>query len=394
MTRPPRPRSLQLRHQPRLADAGLAEDREQLGRAPLGDARERRAQDLPLALAAEQGLIEAAGDRRSVGVEAAQQQRAAVESGGAGARGARPARSTRRAGSRRSPRCARAARRRPPPRRSPAGRPRPGPRPCRRRSTRRTAPRRAAPRRHAARAARRPRARPGCRARPRRRRCAAPRRCRRARSKTARPVAVEAVDHRAQRLGVEPGSPGSASCETTQVTKRRASGAGARSAGGAAAPARPAAGSRPRARAGPGEGSMPRPSTSGAVRVAVGGKRVRLAAGAVERQHQLPAQPLAQRVVRTSASSSPTSAASTPVARSASMRSLRQVRRRSSSRPISGCGEALPRDVREHRPAPQRQRLAEGRRGLPGLAARELLAAAAVGRPRSDGRRAPRAPQR
>ena len=77
-----------------------------------------------------------------------------------------------------------------------------------------------------------------------------------------------------------------------------------------------------------------------------------------------------------------------------------QSRRRSSSRAISGCAKRSVGDVGERRPAPQLERLAQRRRGLPGLAAGELLAPApqrcleAVGVERRRGRRARRSRRR
>ena len=75
----------QLGGQARLADARLPADRQQRGSALTHDARERRAQPRELLVAADQRAIEAAHDRRRVGVEVGQQKRAARQLRGAGA---------------------------------------------------------------------------------------------------------------------------------------------------------------------------------------------------------------------------------------------------------------------------------------------------------------------
>ena len=124
------------------------------------------------------------------------------------------------------------------------------------------------------------------------------------------------------------------------------------------------------ARAGARPGSIPSSSTRRAARRLVGRERLGLAAAAVEREHQLPAQALAQRVLLTSPSSSPTSSAWRPRARSASMRSSSAARRASSRRAISALGERLVGEVGERRAAPQTR--------APGAAARPPAAAHAA----------------
>ena len=91
----------------------------------------------------------------------------------------------------------------------------------------------------------------------------------------------------------------------------------------------------------------------------VGVERSCLAAGAVEREHLLHAEPLAVRVLGDQALELGDSAAWRPSASSASMRSSSACRRSSSSRAASACGERLVGEVGERRPAPERERLAD-----------------------------------
>ena len=228
-------------------------------------------------LAPDQRPVEPAPDRRSVGVEvvaAGSRRRAAPRRGRRGARGAR---STRRSGShpprlRRASRSASAtaspitaARR--------ASRAERRRRRCRRRSARRmpngtsSAPRARARRPRAAPAARRPRARPGM-----------PKTASTASLRSSASVAavarahrprrvVVALEHRAQRLRVEPvARRGRQSCENRQVTRRRASGAADRPAGRRGRRGRVLGTSWRRIAASSarssGDGSMPSPSTS------------------------------------------------------------------------------------------------------------------------------------
>ena len=110
------------------------------------------------------------------------------------------------------------------------------------------------------------------------------------------------------------------------------------------------------------------------VRVAVGGERVGLAARAVEGEHQLAAQPLAQRVLL----DQPLELArdlGVPAAREVGLDALADAAQPQVFEPRDlGLGEALGGDVRERRPAPKLERLAQRRRRLPRLAAGELLA--------------------
>ena len=175
----------QLGGEARLADAGVADDRDQLRRARVDHARERRGQALELGLAADQRAVEPAADRRRVGVHAHQQEAALAQR-----RGARPVahEAPRRPVEAVSPppRTARAPPRRPAPRRPAARRPAPRRPRCRRRPPAARSPP-AARRRRAARAAGRPRARAGRRTPPAPHRRAARRRCRRgARTRHAR----------------------------------------------------------------------------------------------------------------------------------------------------------------------------------------------------------------
>ena len=121
-------------------------------------------------------------------------------------------------------------------------------------------------------------------------------------------------------------------------------------------------------------------STSVRARVLVGLERLGLAAAAVEREHQLAAQALASGCSPISASSSPTSSAWRPSARSASIRCSSAASRSSSSRAISALRERLVGEVGERRPAPQRERLvaafATARRAAP----RQLAPASATSR--------------
>jgi hypothetical protein len=66
----------------RLADAGLADDGQELRRALGHDPRERGAQHPDLALAPDQRLVEPAADRRRVRIDALQQEPAVGERGG------------------------------------------------------------------------------------------------------------------------------------------------------------------------------------------------------------------------------------------------------------------------------------------------------------------------
>ena len=193
---------------------------------------------------------------------------------------------------------------------------------------------------------------------------------------TARPVAWKRSTTARSDSGSSPGSPGWASCETTQVTSRRV---GGRALGGARRRLRYVlAQDRGLERAQAGGGLDAEALDQRAVRVAVGGKRVRLAAGAVERQHQLPAEPLAQRVVldqRLELAHERGVQAGGEVRLDA----LAQAGQAEVLEPSDlGLREALPRHVRQRRPAPQLERLPQRRRGLPRLAARQLLAAAPV----------------
>ena len=114
------------------------------------------------------------------------------------------------------------------------------------------------------------------------------------------------------------------------------------------------------------------------MRVAVGGERVGLAAGAVEREHQLPAQPLAQRVVLDERLEL-AHELGVEAAGEVRLDALAQAGQAQVLEPRDlGLREVLLRHVRERRPAPQLERLPQRRRRLPRLAARQLLAAAPV----------------
>ena len=129
-----------------------------------------------------------------------------------------------------------------------------------------------------------------------------------------------------------------------------------------------------------GPGSTPICSTSAARAVAVGLQRVCLAAGAVEREHPLRVQPLAQRVSATSASSSASTSRWRPAARSRVDREL--------GRPQAQLLEAADLGGRE--------RLARRRRRAARRATARAPRAAAVGRraARSAARRRSPSPRR
>ena len=129
--------------------------------------------------------------------------------------------------------------------------------------------------------------------------------------------------------------------------------------------------------------------------VPVGLQRVGLPAGAVERQHQLPARPLAQRVLgdeRLELRDQLGVAAEREIGLDPV---LEAARRSSSSRAISDLGERLEGEVRERRPAPERERLRKPRRrarGSPCAAGSAAFLGAALEARRSScpGRRAAR----
>ena len=275
----------------------------------------------------------------------------------------------------------------------PVRRPRRRPRPCRRRSARRgrTAALRslAAPPRRAPRAARRPRARPGCRRRPRRRRCAARRRCPVAARRPREPRRGSARARARSDSGSRPAAVRGRAARQTHVTQRRASGA-------TDAATRPAAErlgdvlaqDRRLERAQVRRRLDAEPVDERAARVAVGRERVGLAAGAVEREHLLAAQPLAQRMLAHERLELARDLG-VPPAREVGVDAVAQAGEPQILQPRDlGLGEALVGDVRERRAAPQRERLAQRRRRLPRLAAGELARAASRSAPRSARRRA------
>ena len=81
----------------------------------------------------------------------------------------------------------------------------------------------------------------------------------------------------------------------------------------------------------------PKPVEQLTASVLISLQRVGLAPGSVQREHQLTAKALAQRMLAHEPSSSPTSRACSPDARSASIRSSSAAKRDSSNRAISAC---------------------------------------------------------
>ena len=141
-----------------------------------------------------------------------------------------------------------------------------------------------------------------------------------------------------------------------------------------------------------GDGSMPKAVDQRLIRAAVGLERLGLAPAAIEREHLLAAQPLAQRMLARRAPRARDHLGIRPQARSASIRSL-STRAADPRAARSRAARSARRDVRQRRATPQRQRLAQSRRRLPRLAGGELRPPArtsaleAVGVERARGRR-------
>ena len=366
--------ALQLRDEARLADARLAEDREQLRRAPLGDARERLAQRAQLLVAPDQRLVEAARDGRRVGVEPAEQQPAALERRGAGGvPHDLPGRL-------REPDLA--ALRRP---REPL-----------RDGDRLADHRRARGGDHLAGAGagadaeRQLVAQLGGRAQRalgivlvRHRHAEHGDHGVAAQLDDAAAVAgehraagvVEALDDGAQRLGVAAGLRAGelgdhAGHEAPRVGRARGAGRQRHRLGHVLAQDRRLERAQVRRRL------DAEPFDERAVRVAVGGERVGLAAGAVERQHQLAAQALPQRMCLDQRLELPGDLG-VAADREIGLDALAEAADPQILQPRDlGLREALVGDVGERRPAPQLERRAERRRGVPRHAARQLLAPA------------------
>ena len=121
-------------------------------------------------------------------------------------------------------------------------------------------------------------------------------------------------------------------------------------------------------------------------RVLIGGERLRLAAGAVQREHPLGVQVLAQRLLGDERASSLITSACRPAARSASIAISVARSRRSSRRRISAAANGSPATSSSALAVPQRERLAragvleqplEARRVDLAVGELELVAAAA-----------------
>ena len=214
--------------------------------------------------------------------------------------------------------------------------------------------------------------------------------CRRAVAQTARVASWKRLEHGAQRLRV-----GARRLASAPVSwrRRRSPSDGcrprpARARGGGAGSGtswRRIADSSARSS---GDGSIPSPSTSArwASRYASSASACRPAA--VEREHQLTAQPLAQRVLaderlELAGDLGVPSAGEVGLDPRAEAAEAQIVEPRD-----LGLGEALVGDVGQRRPAPELERVPQRRRRLPRLAARELLAPAPQSAARSGRRRA------
>ena len=284
---------LQLGDEAGLADARLADDRQQLRLAPRHDARERLAQHGDLALAADERLVEAAGDRRRVGVEAAEQEAAVLEPRRAGGMPHHP---PRRLGQPDLPGAAAWARRSATATASPITGGSPAAMTSPVQAPERT-PRGSASRSSAAARSARCASSSWASGMPSTATAASLRSSTTRPSwwpNTARTVAWKRSTTPRSDSGSRPGSSGWAREDTTHVTRWRAAGACAGARGG-----RGHVLSQDRRFELPqrGRGLDAEPVDERAARVAVRGERVGLPPFAVQREHELPAQRLAQRVV-------------------------------------------------------------------------------------------------